>query len=83
MKRIYDTVIGYDGIGYTIGDRVELHPSCDLWMQGARFGEVVGFSLTPNDRVHVKLDKLPGRKFTGPATRFRKLRAPNVPMGIT
>lgn len=24
-----------------IGARVELHPGCDLWMRGARFGEVV------------------------------------------
>ena len=26
---------------FIIGDRVELHPACDLWMRGARFGNVV------------------------------------------
>ena len=48
---------GYDGIGYTIGDRVELHPRTDLWMGGARYGEVVGLSLTPDDRVRVRVDR--------------------------
>lgn len=47
---------GYDGKSYTIGDRVELHPGCDLWMRGARFGTVVRCSLTPMDRVHVRMD---------------------------
>ena len=37
-----EKVKGYDGREYGIGDRVELHPGCDLWMQGARYGEVVG-----------------------------------------
>ena len=43
----HETVYGYDALGYTIGDRVELHPATDLWMRGARYGEVVGMSLTP------------------------------------
>ena len=51
---------GYDQREYSIGDRIELHPGCDLWMQGARFGVVVGSSLTPADRVRVKLDKVQG-----------------------
>jgi hypothetical protein len=25
---------------FRAGDRVELHPGCDLWMRGARFGTV-------------------------------------------
>lgn len=25
------------------GQRVELHPACDDWMRGDRFGEVVGY----------------------------------------
>lgn len=33
--------------------RVELHPACDLWMQGARFGTVV--SVGPRF-VNVRLD---------------------------
>ncbi len=65
-------VTGYDSIEYSLHDRIELHPGCDLWMQGARFGIVVGFSFTLEDQVKVKLDKLPGRKFSGPADRFRK-----------
>ena len=64
---------GYDGNGYDVGDRVELHPGTDLWARGARFGTVVGVSLTPNDRVRVELDKLPGRKFAGSADTFRRV----------
>lgn len=64
---------GYDDVVYTIGDRVELHPGTDLWMRGARFGEVVGASLTPKDRVHVRLDKLPKRVFSGSEDTYRKV----------
>lgn len=67
------TAYGYDGNGYSIGDRVELHPCTDLWMMGARYGVVIGMSLTPNDRVRVALDKLPGRKFAGSADTFRRI----------
>ena len=66
------TVYGYDGSGYGVGDRVELHPGTDLWMMGARYGEVVGISATPADRVRVKLDKLPSRVFAGHAETFRR-----------
>jgi hypothetical protein len=66
-----DTIYGYDGLGYTVGDRVELHPGADLWMRGARYGVVVGISCTPADRVRVRLDKLPGRVFAGHADTFR------------
>jgi hypothetical protein len=51
---------GYDGNGYDIGDRVELHPGCDLWMRGVRYGRVVGTSVTRDDRVHVVLDRKAG-----------------------
>ena len=66
-------LVGYDGNGYTVGDRIEIHPGTDLWMRGARYGEVVGVSLTPVDRVRVRLDKLPKRVFSGPEDRFRKI----------
>jgi hypothetical protein len=66
-------LIGYDGLAYNIGDRVELSPATDLWMQGARYGTVIGTSLTPVDRVKVELDKLPGQKFSGPADLFRRI----------
>ena len=62
---------GYDGNGYGVGDRVELHPGCDLWARGARFGVVVGVSLTTRDRVKVKLDKMPSRLFSGSEDTFR------------
>jgi hypothetical protein len=68
-----DTVYGYDGLGYTIGDRVELHPGTDWWMRGARYGIVVGLSLTPADRVRVQLDHVPNVKVAGHADTFRRI----------
>ena len=56
-------LIGYDGNGYNVGDRVELHPGTDLWMRGARYGTVIQRSLTNVDRVRVELDKRPGRTY--------------------
>ena len=64
---------GYDGNGYDVGDRVEIHPATDLWMMGARYGVVVGRSLTPADKVKVKLDKLPNRVFHGHEDTFRRI----------
>ena len=65
-------LIGYDGNAFTVGDRVENHPDTDLWrtMMGARYGTVVGTSLTPEDRVRVEMDKVRGLR-SGPADRFR------------
>ena len=39
---------------FKIGDRVELHPGLDLWMRGARFGEVVAIG---RKYVSVRLDR--------------------------
>lgn len=66
-------VYGYDGNGYTVGDRIETHPGTDLWMSGARYGTVVGLSLTPQDRVRVTLDKTGDKVWTAPAERFRRI----------
>ena len=66
-------LIGWDGNGYGVGDRVEIHPGTDLWMRGARYGTVVGRSLTPNDRVRVKLDRTGDKVWSGPEDRFRKI----------
>lgn len=66
------SVYGYDGSHYGVGDRVELHPATDLWMRGARYGVVVRLSCTSKDRVHVKLDRLPGRVFAGSVDTFRR-----------
>lgn len=38
------------------GDRVEIHPSFDLWMMGARFGEIV--KILPSGKAKVQLDKI-------------------------
>jgi hypothetical protein len=37
-----------------VGNRVQIHPAADAWMQGDRYGEVVkvGRSI-----VHVKMDR--------------------------
>ncbi len=63
---------GYDGRHYGVGDRVELHPATDLWMRGARYGVVKRLSRAPKDRVHVELDRFPGRVFAGSADTFRR-----------
>lgn len=65
--------IGFDGSQLRKGDRVEIHPGTDLWMRGARYGTIVSLSLTTGDKVHVKMDKLPKRKFSGPADLFRTI----------
>lgn len=36
------------------GDRIELHPSCDLWMRGARYGTVK--RVLSVGRLVVKMD---------------------------
>jgi hypothetical protein len=59
---------GYDHSEITVGSRVELHPACDLWMRGARFGTVTGIRRVRNEfrnlrtDVTVQLDKMPNRK---------------------
>ena len=73
MDETRGCLYGYDGNGYDVGDRVELHPACDLWMRGARFGTVAGRSLTSEDRVKVKLDALPKRTFSGSEDMFRRV----------
>jgi ribosomal protein L21E len=39
---------------FAIGERVQLHPAMDAWMQGDRYGEVRGWSAY---RVLVLMDK--------------------------
>lgn len=68
-------LLGYDGIPYKIGDRVELSPHTDLWMRGARFGTVHSVSLTPLDRVKVRMDHpRVSNLVAGTADTFRKVR---------
>ena len=72
MEPMVEPIIGYDGKPYGIGDRVEIHPGTDLWMMGARYGEVVGTSITSDDRVRVVMDKVPGTR-SGAADLFQKV----------
>ena len=65
--------IGFDGVPYGIGDSIEIHPGTDLWMQGARYGQVVGSSATAKDRVHVRMDKRPAPRFVGSEDTFRRI----------
>ena len=39
---------------FVVGQRVELHPACDAWMQGDRFGVVTKIGTK---YVHVKMDR--------------------------
>lgn len=39
---------------FQVGTRVEIHPGCDLWMQGARFGTITG--RTGDGRIRVRMD---------------------------
>lgn len=41
-------------MSFTIGQRVELHPACDLWMRGARFGTV--HSVAKDGTLRIKMD---------------------------
>lgn len=60
------TASGYDGSGYSVGDRVELHPAFDRWARGDKFGEVL--RITPT-RVAVLTDH--GAKVDGEHSMFR------------
>jgi hypothetical protein len=72
------TAVGYDGIVFRVGDRVELHPSAELCKQGARFGEVLGIMTRGEasrtkvgaNRVRVLVDGMKG-VHAGPPTAFR------------
>lgn len=69
----YAKLTGYDGNVYSVGSRVEIHPGTDLWMRGARYGTVVGTSLTPLDRVHVMMDKTGDRVWSASEDTFKAL----------
>lgn len=43
---------------FTVGERYQLHPCTDRWMQGDRYGECV--KITTRDgqqRIHLKMDR--------------------------
>lgn len=49
MNRYYDTAMA----DAPVGRRVELHPACDAWVMGDRYGEVVKHG---RKYLHVKMD---------------------------
>lgn len=55
---------------YKVGDRVEIAPHCDCWMQGDRFGEVTEIGHV---YLHVRMDRSRlHRRFTADKI-FRKV----------
>lgn len=40
--------------GYSVKDRVQIHPATDRWMRGDRYGEIERVTKT---RLHVRMDK--------------------------
>jgi len=63
------TATGFDGNGFNVGDRVELHPRLDLWIRGARFGSVTSIGKR---RVKVLVDRT-GRVMTADEKCFRRV----------
>jgi hypothetical protein len=44
-------------IRLAVGDRVEIHPGYDAWMQGDRFGAIEEIEEDKDDRCTVRMDK--------------------------
>jgi len=55
--------------GFSVGDRVELHPGLDRWMMGDRFGQVARIGRS---KVHVKLDRS-GKTIGYPPSRLTRI----------
>ena len=59
------------------GDRVQLHPACDEWMQGDRYGTVAGFgrlTYISRDGKDLDLETSPGRKVIVKLDRSGRVR---------
>jgi hypothetical protein len=39
---------------FAVGQRVQVHPACDLWMRGARYGTV---EKVGRQYIHVHIDR--------------------------
>jgi hypothetical protein len=71
-------VVGYDGIVFQVGDRIELYASAELWKKGSQYGGVVGIvssSQAARDGVgencvRVVMDGVEG-VHSGPPEAFR------------
>jgi hypothetical protein len=70
----------YEGKPLVVGARVELHPGCDLWMRGAKYGviESVDAQLMI---VRVRLDNAPRKARTFSYDRVRVIGARGVGCG--
>ena len=72
------SVVGWDGIAFRAGDRIELHPNAELWKKGSQYGDVVGImsrSQAVRDGVgencvRVEMDGVKGIH-AGPPQAFR------------
>ena len=72
------SVVGYDGIAFHVGDRIELYATAELWKERSRYGEVVEIlSRTQavrdgvgENRVRVVMDGVEG-VHSGPPEAFR------------
>ena len=53
--RVYAGRDGFEITDFKKGDRIEMHPATDLWMMGARYGEIVQVG---RKNLKVKLDYL-------------------------
>jgi hypothetical protein len=74
-KWMMDEAKDYEGKPIRVGDRIELHPGCDLWMRGARFGTIERPSVAVADAWHVRLDNVPKRILTFKSDRLRTVRS--------
>lgn len=64
-------LLGYDGSELAVGTRIELHPGCNLWMQGARYGVI---TKVGRKRIAVQLDRQPsGALLTFHSTALRSI----------
>lgn len=63
LARLVSGETPHPSTGFAVGDRVELHPATDAWMQGDRFGTVARVKvyssayLSPSQTVYVRLDR--------------------------
>jgi hypothetical protein len=53
--RVYAGRDGFEITDFKKGDRIEMHPATDLWMRGARYGEIIQVG---RKNLKVKLDYL-------------------------
>lgn len=58
-------MLDYENKELAIGMRVELHPGCDLWMQGARFGVVVKLWNHPTTNATLVTVRMDNRAVKG------------------